>query len=1196
WCNENDSFQLDGADWLFKDGSSGNIFGVAHDANARSVAMGENLAGVWYANEQLNANAVIWMMEGGHLPAVDPTEGVLAPGGIQTVDVTFEAGEICGGTFLANLVVGSNDPLAPEILVPADMHVTGEPAIVVSDTLVAFGPVFLGDTVADTVIISNLGCDVLTVRPFMAIRIQDAGFDIDTTHFDLQVGESRGLEVTYSPTAVGPAVGEFTLASNDPDQPAVIVSLSGEGLLPPVVGVDPASLAANLLPDEIEIQQLTITNTGASDLVWDISRVRRDSTAAVMQAAAAAVVEGISPSSSLDEDGLMTPCLSVDDKSLLESRLLDYRMTASSLQGENVLPLVGVGGYHSSDLMFVLLSNPELTGMFTFDLVDYANDDLAALDGLAISERDGDISNNGMLALRDFYDSRRGIMIGMDDWDAIWSEPVRVTLEPVFGIDIPIDSNFCANPGLNTLHPINEGIPSFIVADPWCNDNDAFQMTTAEWLFKETSLNNIFGAANDGLARTVVMGESLARVWPINEQLNVNALLWIMEGSGLPGVDPAAGTVAPGGTQIVDVIFDATGLTSGEFLSNLIVSSNDPVTPEVVVPADMTVASAPMTVIVSVTAGAASDMDNTLGIAEDATDGFDGQHDLPEPPHAPADYIAGYFHHPEWGSPLGDRFMTDIRAPYNPALEMKSWPFVVETDVSDIVTMVFTPSFPDTSGWDLWLRDDATGAMKNLYPTLTHTFTPGAGPHPFTIFVGKIMPPLYPTERQIAAGWSMLGAPLVPPAGSGTWGDVLLDDAPGATFMFDYQGASGYGDVVGTDPVVQGQGLWLASTDNFSWTMEGDPDDGTIDVPAMIGWNLIGYPLWIAGGLGGVSVEHAGQQYLWSDAVAAGLVSPFVYDYDGVADTYIPVTALEPWHGYWMAAHVAGVTIQFNYRSMLAAPVAVTSEPADDTSRLPLLVQKAPAGKGDKALDPGWQLNVNLAQGMGEVVIGRTVGATAGFDAAFDLPAPPPSPSSTAKTTLDIRHPEWNLACGAVFYSDLVPLDSEPREWNLTVTAPEPGTVTLNWDPAGLPADVDLQVYLPHENRVVVYSVRDETGLQVDVGAEPLQVQFRTPNGISGVADQLAGLRLRNAPNPFNPLTVFQFNLPHAGKAEIRIYDVRGAVVRRVSGGMMAAGPTKLQWAGRDGRGREVASGIYFYRLYLDGKQEGSTLKMTLLK
>ncbi len=1199
WCNDNDSFVTTTAEWLFMDGVTGNYFGVANDSSTRTVLMGENMAHMWLGNKELNANALIWMMRDSDLPRVDPTSGVLPAGGVQAIDVTFDATDLCGGFFPADLVLNSNAPVTPEILVPADMRVTGEPDIAVSDTLLSFGLVFVGATVADTVVITNPGCDVLMVRPFMAVRIEEAGFNIDTTHFELAAGESRDLVVTYSPTGPGSVTGEFTLASNDPDQPAVMVLLSGLGLLAPVVGVDPASLAVALLPGDIEVHQLTIANTGGSSLFWEIFRSRRDSTAMVMQAAAAAVVAGISPSSTVYLDGVPVSCLSDGEKALFEDRLGDYLMTASSFQGEDALPMVGVSGYNRADLMYKLLDNTELAGMYTFDFVAYESEDLTALDGLIIAERDAYLNVAGANILRDFSDSGRGIMMGMDDWKSIWPGGIDSILEPVFGFDFPIDSDFCGNPELNTAHPINDGIPSFIIGGYWCGDNDSFQMTSADWLFRDYSQNRIYGAANKGTARTVAMGETLSGIWTTNEQLNVNALIWVMESSSLPGVNPIAGMIQPGGTQVVDVTFDATGITGGEFLSNLTVVSNDPVNPEVVVPADMTVRSAPMSVIVSLTVAGASDMDNTLGINEGATDGFDGQFDMPEPPHAPADYVAGYFHHPEWGSPLGDRYMTDIRAPYNPGLEMKSWPFVVETDLGDsTVTMVFTPSFPESSGWQLWLRDDATGAMANLFPSLTYQFRPGAGSgaHPFTIYVGKILPPLYPAERQIATGWFMLGAPLVPAAGSDTWDDVLLDDTSGTTFMFDYEGATGYGDVAAADPVVQGQGVWLASTDNFTWSMEGEPDEGTIDVPTMTGWNLIGYPIWFEGGLDGVSVEHSGQQYLWSDAVAAGLVSPFVYDYDGMTDNYLPVSALAPWRGYWMAAHVSEVTIQFNYRSMLSAPVPVAGDPGQDVSRLPMLVQAAPSGNKDKSGDQGWQFNVNLAQGGDEVAIGRALDATAGFDAAFDLPVPPNSPSSTARATLVIRHPEWNLACGSGFFSDLVSMSGEPQEWNLTVTVPEPERVTLHWDSLGLPAEVDLQVYLPHENRVVVMSVRGETSLQVDVGTEPLVVQFRTSNGISDVPGQLAGLQLRNAPNPFNPMTEFRFNLPRAGETEIRIYDVRGAVVRRVSGGVMAAGPAKLQWAGRDGHGRDVASGIYFYRLYLEGRQEGKTLKMTLLK
>ena len=94
----------------------------------------------------------------------------------------------------------------------------------------------------------------------------------------------------------------------------------------------------------------------------------------------------------------------------------------------------------------------------------------------------------------------------------------------------------------------------------------------------------------------------------------------------------------------------------------------------------------------------------------------------------------------------------------------------------------------------------------------------------------------------------------------------------------------------------------------------------------------------------------------------------------------------------------------------------------------------------------------------------------------------------------------------------------------------------------------------------------------------------------------LAGLNLRNVPNPFNPSTDFLFNLSQSSRVEIRIYDVRGAMVRSLEGGVMPAGPARLCWRGRDNSGAEVASGAYFYRLYLDGRHEGPARKMIMLK
>ncbi|HEX5133608.1 MAG TPA: M6 family metalloprotease domain-containing protein [Candidatus Krumholzibacteria bacterium] len=86
----------------------------------------------------------------------------------------------------------------------------------------------------------------------------------------------------------------------------------------------------------------------------------------------------------------------------------------------------------------------------------------------------------------------------------------------------------------------------------------------------------------------------------------------------------------------------------------------------------------------------------------------------------------------------------------------------------------------------------------------------------------------------------------------------------------------------------------------------------------------------------------------------------------------------------------------------------------------------------------------------------------------------------------------------------------------------------------------------------------------------------------------------QNHPNPFNPRTSIRFYLPARGPVELNVYDVRGALVRRLARGSFDAGSQTLVWDGTDDAGRPVASGIYVYRLTVD--RHSLTRKMTLLK
>lgn len=86
----------------------------------------------------------------------------------------------------------------------------------------------------------------------------------------------------------------------------------------------------------------------------------------------------------------------------------------------------------------------------------------------------------------------------------------------------------------------------------------------------------------------------------------------------------------------------------------------------------------------------------------------------------------------------------------------------------------------------------------------------------------------------------------------------------------------------------------------------------------------------------------------------------------------------------------------------------------------------------------------------------------------------------------------------------------------------------------------------------------------------------------------------QNYPNPFNPATTIDFTLPNAQNVNLVVYNLLGQAVKILQAGRMSAGSHSVQWYATDEMGRSVASGVYFYRLLVDG--EALTRKMLLLR
>jgi len=85
----------------------------------------------------------------------------------------------------------------------------------------------------------------------------------------------------------------------------------------------------------------------------------------------------------------------------------------------------------------------------------------------------------------------------------------------------------------------------------------------------------------------------------------------------------------------------------------------------------------------------------------------------------------------------------------------------------------------------------------------------------------------------------------------------------------------------------------------------------------------------------------------------------------------------------------------------------------------------------------------------------------------------------------------------------------------------------------------------------------------------------------------------QNYPNPFNPVTKINYELPKDGKVKLVIYDILGREIKSlVNNEFKQAGKYTVEF-----NGTQYASGVYFYRIQVDGGNRYTAVKkMVLIK
>ncbi|MBS4029736.1 MAG: choice-of-anchor D domain-containing protein [Ignavibacteriales bacterium] len=217
-----------------------------------------------------------WLAHGEFL-SFTPTNGIIAPGENQNVEVTFDARSVEGGNYQARILVANNDPIRNPQTIPARLEVIGIPKIVLSTDTIDFHNAYIGFMDTVQFVIKNSGSADLQIHN---ITSNDSVFTVGgSTSFVIPRHSQRSVPAIFFPPDESLQTGSFTISSNDSNNLSVELFLLGRGVHPPLITVQPDSLVFVVPRNDSSTQTLTINNSGLGELQWSIEILSGSSSA-----------------------------------------------------------------------------------------------------------------------------------------------------------------------------------------------------------------------------------------------------------------------------------------------------------------------------------------------------------------------------------------------------------------------------------------------------------------------------------------------------------------------------------------------------------------------------------------------------------------------------------------------------------------------------------------------------------------------------------------------------------------------------------------------------------------------------------------------------------------------------------------------------------------------------------------------------
>ena len=470
--------------------------------------------------------------------------------GYLYVSTIINAG-LAPGTMLTNSVSIASDALAG---ITATHTITTEgPAIAVSPSPLMMDDAFAGYSRDYYLRIDNLGYGTLAV-----FDVQSSSPVLSVAPYSFTVGSSGGrvIATTFVPTQTGAFTGTVTFLSNDYNTPALVVTAAAVVTEAPFIAVSPPTIVEGLEPGQRVTRTLSISNTGASPLRFEVGNSTQPALEEVLNNLNQnyLTVNSIVPSRYDFYDGTSGSRISdggydmYDYGNYLSTNLGGYlTYQDNAVVGSSYLGATGRYFTRKYPGLFVLGADLDGVGEFRIS-GGLGADGLGDIDGTALS-------------LRYFGTTYYGFV-----------KRVYGAYEPsvnhlIIVADEHADHTFSVNTDLD--------------------DHTVYDLEGADRLYYL-----LYASRDSGVGTYIDNVETMEIMRAFLDAIEADALpAWV---SALP----LTGSVPVSGSVPLDVVLDSSGLITGTYTTTMTILSNDPVTPEVTVPLTLYVAGDPLPVVI----------------------------------------------------------------------------------------------------------------------------------------------------------------------------------------------------------------------------------------------------------------------------------------------------------------------------------------------------------------------------------------------------------------------------------------------------------------------------------------------------------------------------------------------------------------------------------------------------------------------